>query len=190
MVQCVTGPGPRPQPVAGGRRRRASGHCGTLWRRRETEDTYGFNPTQSYCLWPKLSRRSAPIAGGADVAVNTIRCDGIGTGLRGRSRRVREALAWFWVESSAALFVSGRWHEGAKFLATRRGHQSDGSGAFAHNVSRSSSPNRSYVGRRPEWASPSWRISRTRSPRDSRNTCPGSLAADSQQEAPRGTGCG
>ena len=50
------------------------------------------------------------------------------------------------------------------------------SGAIGHPfpqiVSRSSFPNSSYSGRRPEWASPSSRIFRTPSPRDSRNTWP------------------
>ena len=54
---------------------------------------------------------------------------------------------------------------------------------FAHNVSRSSSPNSSYVGRRPECASPSRRILRTPSAAGFEEHLPGALAPNSGQEA-------
>ena len=76
----------------------------------------------------------------------------------------RYPIAYRWRKPGPSPVVAGS--------PVHRGGQSLGGTRFAHSVSRSSSPNSSYSGRRPECASPSSRIFRTPSPRDSRNTCP------------------
>ena len=124
---------------------------------------------------PRRTARPCPPA-----RTSTSRCPCPRSQGTGRSRRtiVVGTTASWWTASCCSRGSSswigcgtGSWPAPCS-RGGRMGRSQSAGARFAHSVSRSSSPNSAYAGRRPAWASPSWRIFRTPSPRDSRNTCP------------------